>query len=248
VPGLPQSCLSGLGYFRAMKCVLFIILLVPSVFLSVAQDSVATKKRTGWWKTPYPASANEDGTFKLRNAEATFGRKMLRGSLLAHGMQGLGYAALAVLPSSISGWNDETFRHYGENMKRAFTSPPVFDRDHWYINYLGHPYQGAAFYNSVRSQNARIWQSSLFTLGHVLLWEYAIEAGVEQPSIQDLIVTPLAGIVVGEGIHQATLAMAKNGFRWYEVVAVVVLNPMFALNNGFRFASKGKGHLPVTDR
>lgn len=236
---------AGEKYLRGMSrlALLAFCLVLPVTAFSQHEQTTST-----WWKTPFPAHLDTNGTIVLRNANTTFGRKMLRGGLLAHGMQGLGYAVLAVLPSSISGWNDDTFSHYGTNMARAYTSPPVFDKDHWYINYIGHPYQGAAFYNAVRSQNAKVWQSSLFTLGHVLLWEYAIEAGLEQPSIQDLIVTPLAGIVLGEGIHRATVAMARNGFRWYEVTFVVLFNPMFALNNGFRSAPQRNSRPPLMGR
>lgn len=172
----------------------------------------------------------------LRNEQRTFARKMLRGGLFVHAFEGLGYATLAALPTEISGWRYSSFSNYGSNMERAFTSPPVFDSDKWYLNYVGHPYQGSLFYNAVRSQNARIWQSSLFCLGQVLVWEYVLESGLEQPSIQDLIVTPLAGIVIGELVHRGTMAMARNGFRWYEATAVILLNPMFAINNGLKYA------------
>ena len=216
---------------------LIALFLLPVAHSASAQtDSVPSTKSC--WRTPFHASRLEDGTLALRNQQGTFGRKMLRGGLLVHSMEALGYGALVILPSEISGWSSVTFRNYGANMRRAFTSPPVFDHDKWYINYIGHPYQGTMFYNAVRSQNARVWQASLFTVGHVLVWEYVIESGLEQPSIQDLIVTPVAGIVLGEGIHRATMAMARNGFRWYEMAAVVVLNPMFALNNGFRFTNR----------
>lgn len=184
----------------------------------------------------FPPLVLPNGTFQLRNAPAIFARKMLRGSLFIFGIEGMGFAGLAALNPKISGWASGSFDNYGGNMERAFTSPPVFDQDKWYFNYIGHPYGGAVYYNAVRSQNAKMWQSSLFCLGHVLLWEYVIESGLEQPSIQDLIVTPLSGIVLGELVHRGTMAMARNGFKWYEAAAVVVFNPMFMLNNGFRFA------------
>lgn len=187
-------------------------------------------------KGRFKPSIHADYGIRLRNQEGTFARKMLRGGLLVHGFEAVGYGILAVLPSDISGWEKGVFKNYGSNMRRAYTAPPVFDHDKWYINYIGHPYQGTLFYNSVRSQNAKMWQSALFTLGQVYVWEYVIEAGLEQPSIQDLIVTPIAGILIGEGVHRATMAMAKNGFKWYEATAVVIINPMFAINNGFKFA------------
>lgn len=184
----------------------------------------------------FKPSIHADHGIRLRNQEGTFARKMWRGGLLVHGFEAVGYGILAALPTDISEWENGVFKQYGPNMRRAYTQPPVFDNDKWYFNYVGHPYQGAIFYNSVRSQNANIWQSCLFTLGQVYVWEYVIEAGLEQPSIQDLIVTPVAGVLLGEGIHRATIAMAKNGFKWYEATAVVIFNPMFAINNGFKFA------------
>lgn len=231
-------------YSLRLLCLVAFVLLSAEIVAQSDSAAIAPVKRC--CRTPFPATRLEDGTLTLRNEQGTFGRKMLRGGLLVHSMEALGYGALAVLPPEISGWRSDTFSNYGSNMKRAFTEAPVFDHDKWYLNYIGHPYQGTMFYNAVRSQNARVWQASLFTLGHVLVWEYVIESGLEQPSIQDLIVTPVAGIVLGEGIHRATMAMARNGFRWYEVAAVVVLNPMFALNNGFRFANRPQpGKSPV---
>lgn len=197
------------------------------------QDSIRPARR-GF--ITFPARVLPNGTYQLRNAPASFARKLVRGSLFIFGMEGLGFAGLAALNPKISGWASGSFDNYRGDMQRAFTSPPVFDQDKWYFNYIGHPYAGAAYYNAVRSQNAKIWQSSVFCLAHVLLWEYVIESGLEQPSIQDLIVTPLSGIVLGELVHRGTMAMARNGFKWYEVAAVVVFNPMFMFNNGFRFA------------
>ncbi|MFN8286653.1 MAG: DUF3943 domain-containing protein [Chitinophagales bacterium] len=78
------------------------------------------------------------------------------------------------------------------------------------------------------------WQSGLFSLGHGMLWEYVIEGGMEQPSVQDIIVTPVAGSLLGELFHFSTLRMSRNGFKWYEKLFVCVFNPMFALNNGFK--------------
>lgn len=187
---------------------------------------------------PHKPHLLPDGEFVPRNSHAPFGRKMWRGGLLVHGFEGIGYGILAALPPETSGWAPGTFNHYGENFKRAWTSPPEFDHDHWYINYVGHPYQGTVFYNAVRSQNAEMWQSALFCTGQVFVWEFVVEAGLEQPSIQDLIVTPFAGIVLGELIHQGTMRMAKNGLKWYEAVAVTVINPMFILNNGYRYKPK----------
>ena len=121
----------------------------------------------------------------------------------------------------------------------TFTRPPVWDKDPWYINYLGHPYQGAFYYNSVRQQGMSMGGSLAFSTFHSLVWEFLMEGSVEQPSINDLLVTPIVGSIVGEGVHRATKKMALNGFRFWEKVFVIVFNPNYVLRNGF---AKRIGH------
>jgi hypothetical protein len=219
-------------YFFTFMLLIFYI----TAYSQQVQDTVTNTTR-GFRK--YPAVALENGRLQLRNEPASFARKMIRGSVFIFVIEGMGFGGLALLDPKISGWASGSFDNYGSNMKRAFIAPPVFDKDKWYFNYIGHPYGGATYYNAVRSQNATILQSSLFNIGHTLLWEYVIESGLEQPSIQDLIVTPVTGILLGELIHRGTVAMSRNGFKWYEATAVLIINPMYMLNNGFKFARPG---------
>ncbi|MEK7719249.1 MAG: DUF3943 domain-containing protein [Bacteroidota bacterium] len=172
----------------------------------------------------------------LRNEHAKFGAKALRGSLFIFGFETINTTILFVSPESISRWDMSgiTLENCLNNFKRAYTEPPIIDKDWWVVNYVGHPYQGAYFYNAVRSQNASILQSSLFCFGHSMLWEYFTEAFFEQPSIQDIIVTPITGIVFGELAHRATIRMGRNGFTWYEKGLIVLINPMYVLNNGLK--------------
>ncbi len=169
-----------------------------------------------------------------KNRDKSFGRKLLQGSGLVFGCEGISLTILYLSPKSFSKWERPTAESYRQNLKNAFTKLPVVDKDHWYINYLGHPYQGAYLYNALRSQGAKTWQSALFATTHSFIWEFVLEGGNERPSIQDIIVTPLAGSLLGEGIHQATMAMSRNGFKWYEGIFVVVFNPMFVINNGLK--------------
>ena len=141
--------------------------------------------------------------------------------------------AFFIIPESISKWDKSEIDPFVQ-FKDAYTMPPQFDSDPWFINYLGHPYQGAYYYNSVRSQGAPIWTSGLFCLGHTLLWEYGFEAFAEQPSIQDLIVTPIAGLLFGEFFHRLTIQMSRNGYSLTERILISIINPVYALNNGFR--------------
>jgi hypothetical protein len=81
----------------------------------------------------------------------------------------------------------------------------------------------------MRSQGATMLQSSLFCFAQSCLLEYVWEGGVQQPSIQDLIVTPVLGSLVGELSHVATVKMSKNGYAWYEKAIICFINPAYAL-------------------
>ena len=177
-------------------------------------------------------------TVKFNHQKACFGNKIVRGNNYVMGYNITIGIFLAIAPDNVTKWNKkEKFQISAilHQYHESYTNPPVIDHDLPVINYIGHPYQGGFYYNVVRSQGATVWQSSLFCLGQSLLWEYGWEAGMEQPSIQDLIISPLGGIVIGELSHVATIKMSKNGFKWYEVAIVCLINPSFAINNRFRF-------------
>jgi len=144
---------------------------------------------------------------------------------------------LLAMPVEISKWDADTkfqWTRIKNQYISSFTQPPVFDNDLFAINYIGHPYQGAFYYNSLRSKGATIAQSALFNFSQILLWEYVWEGGMEQPSIQDLITTPILGSVLGELAHRATIGLKKKGFFWYEKVLVTVINPSYVINNGYK--------------
>jgi len=189
---------------------------------------------------PYVFKAN------LNHHERSLGNKILRGNLYSMGYNTIILSGLIFAPESISKWENKEekfkFSSIMQQYKSAYTKPPVFDSDLLITNFVGHPYQGGFYYNALRSQGATILQSSVYCLGRALIWEYVWEACIEQPSIQDLITTPLAGILWGEASHVATIAMSKHGFKWYEIAAVCVINPAYAVNNGFRFNKPVKVH------
>lgn len=201
----------------------------------VTDDSVVTVHNHKKLLSKYPPFLDTT-THKpiLRNQLAPFGQKVLRGFGLVLAAQSATTGLLFAMPKDASNWDKNMSSNYVRNFKEAFKKPPVVDKDKWYINYLGHPYQGAYYYNAYRSQGAKTWQSFLFSVAHSTAWEYLIESGFERPSIQDLIVTPCVGSLVGELFHFATIRMSRNGFKWYEAAFVSLFNPMFAINNGFK--------------
>jgi Domain of unknown function (DUF3943) len=176
--------------------------------------------------------------YRLRNQDASIWRKMGRAQLFIGGTELLCMGILMAMPKEVTKWEPGFLESAKKNLKRAFTTMPENDKDDWGFNYVGHPIAGSLYYNSIRSQNATIFQSFLFSFAQSAIWEYVIEGMAEQPSLQDLIITPIFGTLLGEASHEATISMRRNGFNWLEKITVIIINPFFAVNNGFRTTSK----------
>jgi len=214
--------------FRMVGCLFFVM--VWGALYSQHVKGVAC--RVGY----YAAHVDSSGRIFLRNEQSGVGRKVGVAMGYTIGYEAAIYGLLYVLPEDVSKWNSASKRNFGSNYKRTFTQAMVLDKDRWYVNYLGHPYQGTFYYNSMRAQGAEMWQSSMFAFANTFVWEFLLEGAVEQPSVQDLLVTPIAGTLLGELFHFATMRMSRNGYRWYEKAFVCVFNPAFAMHNGFKWA------------
>jgi len=169
----------------------------------------------------------------LRNEHAGIWKKVGRAELFIGGTELFGITVLMLSPKEVTGWSPDWAQDAWRNVRRSLSSAPVWDDDDWQLNYIGHPIAGSFYYNSLRSQHASIFHSFLFATAQSFIWEYFIEATAEKPSTQDLIVTPIAGAILGESVHQLTMNMRRNGFNFFEKVFVLILNPLFVLNNGF---------------
>lgn len=171
----------------------------------------------------------------VRNASSPYSKKFMRGTVIITGAELLCGVVLAVLPSQYTKWDDTALERGASNFKRAWSSPPVWDGDIFFHNWLGHPYAGAFYYNMIRSQGGTSWQSVKFTLFQTLMWEYVIEAVAEQPSIQDLIMTPIAGSLLGELFHRWSVSILQKGsLNFWKKALVFFLNPSYVINNGYR--------------
>jgi len=130
----------------------------------------------------------------------------------AVGVMGLLY----LLPEDVTSWDKKnfTFKNIFGKWWDNVTAGPVWDNDKWYWNYLAHPYWGGMYYMSARSLGYNAVYSFLYTAAmSTFLWEYGIEALAEIPSKQDLIITPVAGAVVGELFYLAKREIIKNDYR-----------------------------------
>lgn len=130
---------------------------------------------------------------------------------------GLGVATIGLLfmlPESVTKWDVEKLKQQslGERWKEKVKEGPVIDKDHWAINYIGHPLSGAAYYTVARHAGAGVMKSFGYSvLMSTFFWEYGLEAFAETPSIQDLIITPIIGSLIGEGMYKIESKIAENG-------------------------------------
>jgi hypothetical protein len=113
------------------------------------------------------------------------------------GYQWLTIGLLYVSPQSVSGWSDEQKEGYDLSYWWDNVTHPQIDSDEFYLNYLLHPYWGASYFVRARErgydERASFWYSALLST----IYEFGAEALFEEPSIQDLIVTPTLGSLLG---------------------------------------------------
>jgi Domain of unknown function (DUF3943) len=141
---------------------------------------------------------------------------------------------LWVLPEDISGWSEREKKQGFDNWVRNVGSPE-FDEDGWPMNYIAHPYWGAAYYIRARERGLGGVLSFAYSAFASASYEFGVEAVFEKPSIQDLIVTPIAGALVGAFVFEPIRQRikAKPDLAWYDHVGLVVTDPIGALNRVF---------------
>lgn len=82
-----------------------------------------------------------------------------------------------------------------------------FDSNGFALNYVWHPLAGAGMYVLARGNGLGVAPSFGYSLAGSTLWEYVIEFN-EKVSINDMLVTPLSGLVVGEFFHKLALHLS----------------------------------------
>lgn len=164
---------------------------------------------------------------------------------LAYSM-GATLGILWLMPESVTKWDKDEIRNngkgifteYAENVRRG----PVIDKDDWAVNYIGHPLSGAAYYTLARQNGKSKWQSFGYSVVmSTFFWEYGFEAFAEVPSIQDLILTPVMGSIIGEAFYSAEASIRANdgkllGSEKLGRTALVILNPMGAMSSSINKA------------
>ena len=186
-----------------------IIAVTPPAAESPQQPVVAEKSMTDW-----------DG--------------VRRDTAILFGAQVVAAGVTLMLPESVSGWSSadkqNSLKKYGNNFVH-----PVLDKDKFYINYILHPYWGATYYTRARERGLSKGESLVYSTVISTLYEFGAECFYEKPSIQDLIVTPVAGSLIGAYIFEPfrDSIRQKGELRWYDHAALAATDPIGLLSLGF---------------
>jgi len=138
--------------------------------------------------------------------------------------------ALYLMPESVSKWKKGSDRdtppleQWWENVTN-----PVMDQDEAWVNYIAHPYWGATYYIRGRERGLDKGQSFLLSAFLSTLFEYGLEAFAEPVSIQDLIITPVLGSLVGEYLFSPVRESirAKPGVpTWSDKTILFLTDPL----------------------
>jgi len=99
-----------------------------------------------------------------------------------------------------------------------------FDDNHFTINHVSHPFDGAAYYVLARSSGLGIAGASGLAMLTSAVWEFGLEWR-ELVSLNDQIFTPIGGVAIGEGIFRLGhyLNSAPFGGRWPHKLAAMTL-------------------------
>ena len=140
---------------------------------------------------------------------------------------------LYLAPESISGWSSEQRENYSFSKWQDNVTKPVWDEDVWWLNYVTHPYWGGAYYIQARERGLNRAQSFWYSALLSTLYEYGAEALAEPVSIQDLVVTPVVGFLVGEYLFAPLRQRirAKPGeLDWSDKATLFATDPLGVIN------------------
>jgi hypothetical protein len=147
-------------------------------------------------------------------------------------------AILYVMPESVSGWSPEQKKDYSLSVWWDKTTHPENDSDAFYITYILHPYWGAAYFVRARERGYNNWQSFGYSALLSSIFEFGVEAMAEEPSKQDLWVTPVIGSMVGlYFMHLRDNVRARDAERGFRSTGDtwiwVLTDPLGSLNRQF---------------
>lgn len=144
-------------------------------------------------------------------------------------------AILYSMPERVTGWTSEQKDSYSLDRWWENVRHPKCDNDDHFINYVLHPYWGGAYFVRSRERGygelASFWYAAALSASY----EFGAEALFEEPSIQDLIATPVGGWFLGRyfmGVRERILA-GHDGLTelpFGNRLILTITDPLGALN------------------
>lgn len=165
----------------------------------------------------------------------------------------IAFGVLWVMPERATNWDKEEMRDKGIfwKWKQNVKAGPVLDKDDWVLNWITHPYCGGLYYMTARSSGLTVMESFGYSaVMSTFFWEYGIESFAEVPSVQDLIITPVVGSVVGEGFFYAKKSIVKHDKRILKsralgITALFFMDPFNTILDGFGYKDRVKTQMNI---
>jgi len=104
------------------------------------------------------------------------------------------------------------------------------DANRFGTNFVGHPFAGWLYFQVGRSNHLTFAESALFAFASSATWEYFGEIR-ERISVNDLIVTPAAGIAIGEATMQVAGFLERGRRTFAHRAASFLLAPVKFVND-----------------
>lgn len=150
--------------------------------------------------------------------------------------QFLAIGLLYIAPTSVSNWTKEDKKNADFGKWWDNVTDPQWDSDDWWINYGLHPYWGASYYVRAQMRGYDETQSFWYSFALSAMYEYGAEAIFEEPSIQDIIVTPGLGSVLGSVFMDVRYRieakrLERGKLSGWDKFVLVATDPLGALNN-----------------
>jgi hypothetical protein len=121
------------------------------------------------------------------------------------------------------GWDRRSWRR-----KLTFEAL-AFDNNEFDTNATSHPKAGISYYVIGRGNNLSMVESLILSVGASTVWEYGVEYR-EVPSVNDMVITPLCGMSIGEPIYQFSRFFARSADGLVNDTLAGVLSPINAFN------------------
>jgi len=228
--------------YRRLTLGLLSALITLAATPTVADERMAISRIVPpWYMQTVQTEENFEPTMTIDAADrlnAPDRKGLRRDTLYFIGYQVATVAILYSMPESVTGWSDEQKDQYSMAVWWDNVTHPQWDSDDFYINYVLHPYWGAAYYVRARERGydgeQAFWYSALMSS----LYEFGVEALFEEPSIQDIVVTPFLGSLLGHYFMDVRVdiidrELARGYRRRRDKLLWAVTDPLGTMNRFF---------------